>query len=350
MLGATTTSHAIGTHGFGGGSKTLQQTLSATSATSHGTLHLIIGPMFSGKSTQLLHAINSYLAIGKKVLVVNHALNTRYNALHERGSGVATHACGVTTHDGNSDRKSTGGNKHVVVLDDLRHLYTHHSNLALLDAVDVVCIEELQFFDDTYETLRYVVDTLEKHVVCAGLIADYKREPFGDVLRLIPLADELTHLKALCTVCNDGTAAIFTQRQSAATGQVHIGERESYRAVCRRHYLQLCRHAQHTVTSTDTDADADADANANANAARETYEDGGEPNPTTSAEEGGASLQPRPITRDASGYAVGYGYDDVSDTENNASPTSSAVPWYVSDVDPDYADDDYLCSVGSGHG
>lgn len=211
-----------------------------------GTLQLILGPMFSGKSTRLLHETNSYRAIGKRVLFINHCLNERYP-----GEGITTHDTPVTAPTPTATPTSTATATpipatptpappfdHTLVLEDVRELCNRHEHLQIVDSVDVICIEEIQFFNHTVDTIRYLVDTLEKHVLCAGLIADYRRQSFGDVLELIPLADEIVHLKALCTVCNDGTAGIFTQRlPSASTSeQVLVGERDTYRSVCRRHY------------------------------------------------------------------------------------------------------------------
>lgn len=187
-----------------------------------GSLKLIIGPMFSGKSTELLHHINSFRSIGNTVLIINHAFNNRYNS-----SGVSTHDRRVEEND-------------CLTVLQLMNVLTDPTYAQLVKAADVICIEELQFFDDALQTVLLLVNTMHKRVIGAGLIADYACEPFGDVGKLIPHADDIQHVKALCAVCNDGTTGLFTQRVSSHTDQVAVGAKEMYRAVCRKHF-QVCK-------------------------------------------------------------------------------------------------------------
>jgi thymidine kinase len=225
---------------------------------SSGQLQLIIGPMFSGKSTKLLHAATSYRAIGKQVLIINHTINVRYSrtgiTTHDyqlqctHRSSSATGNCTLaepipmqnsqTSESHKPERSIPKEDLRILTISDLCELQSNAMYRQFVEAADIICIEELQFFPSTVEVVSWLVDDLEKHVVCAGLIGDYTRAPFGDILQLIPRADELVHLKALCTMCNDGTPGVFTQRLSTEQGQVHVGESNAYRAVCRRHYLQ----------------------------------------------------------------------------------------------------------------
>ena len=230
---------------------------------SSGYLQIIIGPMFSGKSTKLLHTATSYRAIGKRVLIVNHTLNNRYSE-DSNTKGITTHDCMLkcsssleNTANTNSDPcrnlcskdlasppsiTKTTETINLLTLSSLRDLVDVPSCAAQVAAADVICIEELQFYSATVDVIKHLVDTCHKHVVCAGLIADYTRSPFGDILQLIPIADELVHLKALCTVCNDGTLGVFTQRLSNEQSQIHVGECNAYRTVCRNHYNITCLH------------------------------------------------------------------------------------------------------------
>jgi thymidine kinase len=86
-----------------------------------------------------------------------------------------------------------------------------------------------------------MVEGQGKHVLVFGLDGDSERRPFGQVLDLIPLADKYAKLQAECRLCGDGTAALFTKRFSDATEQVSVGGQESYKAVCRKHYLEPIR-------------------------------------------------------------------------------------------------------------
>ena len=77
--------------------------------------------------------------------------------------------------------------------------------------------------------------TDQKTIIVAGLDGDYKQEPFGDILKLIPHAERVKKLSALCLKCNDGTPASFTKRIISSKLQTLVGSSESYIAVCRKH-------------------------------------------------------------------------------------------------------------------
>lgn len=190
--------------------------------TAGGTLKLIIGPMYSGKTTELLHQINSYRSIGKRVMVINHTFDTTRYA-----------AAGLSTHDD----PTAGKCPECATVSALSEVSQDAALRQQLRDADMVCIEELQFFEGARDTVMHWVNDLHKHVVAAGLIADYRCEAFGDVTKLIAHADEIKHVKALCSECNDGTEGIFTQRLSRHRDQVAVGAAEMYRAVCRAHYL-----------------------------------------------------------------------------------------------------------------
>lgn len=190
---------------------------------SAGTLQLIVGPMFSGKSTELLRQIHRNRSIGRTVLVVNHAQNQRYNST------------GLTTHDA----EFVPAEEDCVRTEQLHDLLDVTSPLhAAFQRADMVVIEELQFFADAYETVTHIVRHTTKCIVAAGLIADYRREPFGDVLRLMPYADQITHLRGLCCLCRDGTPGPFTRRRTrhAAEPTMLVAAADVYEVVCRRHY------------------------------------------------------------------------------------------------------------------
>jgi thymidine kinase len=179
-------------------------------------LQLIIGPMFSGKTTELLKLIRRYQVVKEdKILVINHTMNYRYGT--EK----------VVSHDMNR-------HEHTVALSRLEQVY----DTVNLKLFDVVFIEELQFFPDAYDEVIKLVEKWGKHVIAAGLDGDFQRFPFGDVLKLIPVSDEVVRLTAICKKCGDGTAAPFTRRTCEETEQAMVGAGEHYEAVCRRHYLR----------------------------------------------------------------------------------------------------------------
>ena len=174
-----------------------------------GRLELIIGNMFSGKSTELIRRINVTKSIVKKVLVINYLHDNRYDT-----NSVATH-----------DRKMVNCLK-LEKLDTI-----------LVDDYDAIFIDEGQFFTDLLMVVTQWVDVLGKYVVVSGLDGDVNRKPFGDIIKLIPICDQVNKLVAYCNICKDGTLAPFTKKLTKFTGNViDIGGSDKYIPVCRKCY------------------------------------------------------------------------------------------------------------------
>jgi thymidine kinase len=180
-----------------------------------GYLELIIGPMYAGKSTELIRSVNRYKCLGKNIVVINHKLNNRYGSSQ------------LTTH--NKEKID-----HCIILEKLKEL-----NDDLLNKADVIIIEELQFFEDAFDMVKKWCDENKKTVIAAGLDGDFMRQSFGDVLKLIPHAEKVTKLSALCKRCGDGTLAHFSKRITKEDKITLIGSNEIYEAVCRKHFLEL---------------------------------------------------------------------------------------------------------------
>jgi thymidine kinase len=178
-----------------------------------GYLELIIGPMYAGKSTELIRIINRYKCLNKRIIVINHTLNNRYGS-----------SC-LTTH--NKDKVDS-----CILLSKLSDL--DHD---LLINNDVIIIEELQFFEDAYTSIIDWCDNHHKIVIGAGLDGDFLRQPFGDVLKLIPHAEKINKLSALCKRCGDGTLAHFSKRTTNSSEVTLVGSDDIYEAVCRKHFL-----------------------------------------------------------------------------------------------------------------
>jgi len=102
-------------------------------------------------------------------------------------------------------------------------------------------IDEAQFFSDLRESVIQMVEKDQKIVFVAGLTGTYQRTLFGDLYRLVPLADHIITLQAVCADCADGkTPGIFTKRlevQGVYSDQV--GGKNVYKPVCRQHYHAL---------------------------------------------------------------------------------------------------------------
>lgn len=195
-------------------------TLEMSSSTPRmGSLELIIGPMYAGKSTELIRIINRFKCLDKNVLVINHSINNRYGS------------SSLTTHNRESFDE-------CVILDKLIDIHSEE-NQEIFEKADVIVIEELQFFGDAYDAIVDWIDHRGKCVVAAGLDGDARKLPFGDVLRLIPHAEKVRKLNALCKRCGDGTKAHFSKRITADEQTVLVGSDDVYEAVCRKHFLHL---------------------------------------------------------------------------------------------------------------
>lgn len=174
-------------------------------------LELTLGPMFSGKTTHLIQIYNKHKFIGTNVCVINYFADTRY------GPDAV-----VSSHD-LAKIPCVMSN----TLDESRDKWM---------PAQVVIINEGQFFPDLFETVIEMVDLLGKEVYVCGLDADFKRQPFGDILRLIPYCDRVQKLNALCAYCKDGTNAIHSHRIVSCDDQVLIGS-DVYVPLCRTCFL-----------------------------------------------------------------------------------------------------------------
>lgn len=181
-----------------------------------GHLTVILGCMFAQKTTELVRMIRRYRSVGWNVLVVNHSIDTRYGS-----------EC-VSSHD--ADQEPAVAARKLAEVDHAVRSGTYQA----------VVIDEGQFFPDLFEQVTDWADQSDVRIVVAGLDGTFQREPFGEMLRLVPHAEEVMRLSALCSRCRDGTKAIYSRRVSAVVNNkvVQVGAAESYEPVCRRHYLE----------------------------------------------------------------------------------------------------------------
>jgi thymidine kinase len=177
-----------------------------------GSITLICGGMFAGKSEELIRLIRRSMYAHKKVQVFKHSYDSRYAE-----GEIATHE-GVTLTA-----------VPVTATDDIRSL--------LRMDTEVLAIEEAQFFDSALP--RFCQELADKGmiVLIAGLDQDFRREPFGPMPALLTIADEVVKLRAICVRC--GQTASHTQRlvdgkpASYNDPVVLVGAAESYEARCR---------------------------------------------------------------------------------------------------------------------
>ncbi|CAL5408184.1 unnamed protein product [Camellia sinensis] len=115
------------------------------------------------------------------------------------------------------------------------HIWRNGYKVLTFEVLDVIGIDEAQFFDDLYDFCRNAADYDGKIVIVAGLDGDYLRRSFGSVLDIIPLADSVTKLTARCEIC--GKRAFFTLRKTEEMQTELIGGADKYMPVCRKHYV-----------------------------------------------------------------------------------------------------------------
>ena len=183
-----------------------------------GSLELIIGPMFAGKSCELFRKIRILKVLNKKYIVIKPTIDTRNN------SNI------IVSH--NFDKENCIALKN---LDDILYIMSDTD----FSAIDTIFIDEGQFFTDLKDTVLNLVEKYNKNVIISGLDGDSKRNHFGQIIDLIPLADKYEKFTAMCLKCKDGTPGIFSHCINTMEDQVLIGAGEHYISVCRKHYILL---------------------------------------------------------------------------------------------------------------
>lgn len=183
------------------------------------SINLFLGPMWSAKSSRLIHEYQKWHCINKPTLVINHQIDNRYG----QDSYLYTH-----------DQIRIP----CILVDQLANV-----DQQLIQNCEAIFINEGQFFSDL---LYYCLEWCEqqgKHIYVVGLDGDRHRQKFGQIIDLIPYADHYEKLKAKCKLCLDGTHAIFTydQTDNQNENQIKVGS-EQYLPLCRKHYLQLTRN------------------------------------------------------------------------------------------------------------
>ena len=176
-------------------------------------LNIIMGPMFSGKSTELIRLIREYKFIEKNILVIKHSSDdTRYAESK------------ICTHDQQKEDCVSSNDLEII------------SETESFKNAEIIFIEEAQFFKGLCDFIKTNMEENNKSFIIAGLDGDFKREPFGELLKLIPYSNKVTKLNALCKYCKNGTEAPFTKRLTRSKKQHLVGGAESYASVCRFHY------------------------------------------------------------------------------------------------------------------
>ena len=176
-----------------------------------GWIEVITGSMFSGKTEELIRRLRRAEIARQKVEIFKHIIDVRYSVAE------------VVSHDENTIRSTT---------------VDHSSTILLLAAeVDVVGIDEAQFFDPGLVDVCNTLSNMGIRVIVAGLDMDFKGNPFGPIPDLMASAEYVTKVHAICMRC--GNLAHFSHRLSETENLVLLGEKGEYEPLCRECYFDL---------------------------------------------------------------------------------------------------------------
>ena len=170
-----------------------------------GWIEVICGSMFSGKTEELIRRLKRAKFANLKVEIFKPGIDVRYDETK------------VVSHDANAISSTPIDNSQTILL--------------MAEGVDVVGIDEAQFFDDQICHVCEILALRGVRVIVAGLDMDYLGKPFGQMPNLLAIADYITKLHAICMKC--GNIANVSYRLTDQEGQVVIGEKETYEPRCR---------------------------------------------------------------------------------------------------------------------
>ena len=173
-----------------------------------GRIEVVCGSMFSGKTEELIRRMKRAKFAKQKVDILKPSLDTRYSDED------------VVSHDKNTIRSTPIDSSGAILL--------------LASDIDVVGIDEAQFFDDGLVEVCNQLANNGIRVIVAGLDMDYKGIPFGPIPALCAIADEVTKVHAICVKC--GALAYVSHRLIHNDKRVLLGEKDEYEPLCRECY------------------------------------------------------------------------------------------------------------------
>ena len=174
-----------------------------------GWIEVICGPMFSGKSEELIKRLRRAQIARRRVQIFKHGIDARYDA-----TSIVSHS-----------QQSLPG----IAITDIKDV------LDLVDdRTELVAIDEGQFFSEKIIEVTNKLANQGKRVIVAGLDLDYRGKPFGPMPQLMCCAEYVSKQLAICMTCGD--PANFTQRLTEAKDQIVVGATETYEARCRQHF------------------------------------------------------------------------------------------------------------------
>lgn len=181
------------------------------SKTKVGSIEVIAGSMFSGKTEELIRRLKRAKIAKQKVEIFKPAIDVRFSQTE------------VVSHDENSIQSTPVGNSANILL--------------LTGNVDVIGIDEAQFFDKGLIEVATKLANMGIRVIVAGLDMDFKGKPFGPIPDLMAVADHITKVHAICVKC--GNIAQFSHRLSEKEQVVLLGEKDVYEPLCRGCFREI---------------------------------------------------------------------------------------------------------------
>jgi thymidine kinase len=170
-----------------------------------GSIEVVCGSMFSGKTEELIRRVNRARIAKVNVEIFSPVADTRYDK------------SALVSHNLNSIPS-----KAVSKAAEILPLASH---------IQVVGIDEAQFFDDELPSVCQTLADAGVRVIVAGLDMDFKGRPFGTMPQIMAIADSVTKLHAVCVKC--GQQAMYSYRLVPDDSKILLGEKESYEARCR---------------------------------------------------------------------------------------------------------------------
>ena len=172
---------------------------------SSGSVEVICGSMFSGKTQELIRRLKRLKVAKKKFIVFKPAIDIRYDK-----NKIVSH---------NKDFIN------ATVVNNIAEIQN------LISDEEVIAIDEAQFFDETLISLCNDLANKGKRIIICGLDMDYLGVPFGIMPSLMAISDSITKLHAICSDCGD--TANYSYRKSIDQDRIVIGEKDEYKALCR---------------------------------------------------------------------------------------------------------------------
>ncbi len=204
-----------------------------------GHLDIVIGTMFSGKTSYLLGEIAKLAELNNKILYLNIEFDTRSSSM------FSTHNPFFDNHVDFVKKESISKNVTMTKTKTLLDIDINN--------YDIIIVDEAHFFDDLVDFTNKCLEN-KKFIIVAGLQADFKGHKFGKILDLIPICTNVKRLHAYCSECSKHRKcriAIYSKRITKSKKINDIGGSDKYIPVCREHYFE--NQTENIITKTKVD-------------------------------------------------------------------------------------------------